>query len=63
MSDLYQKKILQDYDSLVAENVRKDRQIGDLEYRVKTLEYHVRKLSEQLRVKSEIDSIDIDGRC
>ena len=62
MADLYQKKLQRDYDSLVAENLRKDRQIADMEYRVKTLEYHVRRLSDQLRLKTEIDNTD-DGRC
>ena len=62
MADLYQKKLQRDYDSLVAENLRKDKQIADMEYRVKTLEYHVRRLSDQLRLKTEIDNTD-DGRC
>jgi hypothetical protein len=60
--DLYQKKLQRDYDLLVAENMRKDRKIADMEYRIRTLEYHVKRLSDQLHIKSEMDNID-DGRC
>ena len=63
MMDAYQLKLQRDYDSLVAENHRKDKQIADMNYRIKTLEYHVKRLSDQLRRKEEMDNFDMDGRC
>lgn len=63
MMDAYQLKLQRDYDSLVAENHRKDRQIADMDYRIKTLEYHVKRLSDMLRIRNEVDNFDMDGRC
>jgi len=61
--DAYQLKLQRDYDNLVVENHHKDRQIADMDYRIKALEYHVKRLSDMLRIRNEMDNFDMDGRC
>jgi hypothetical protein len=61
--DIYLKKLQADYDSIVKECIDKDRRIADMEYKIKDLEYQVKRLNDTLKLKTNWDKFDIDGRC
>ena len=61
--DAYQRKLQADYDTLVRECIDKDRRIADMEYKIRDLEYQVKRLNDTLKLKTNWDKFDIDGRC